>query len=165
MHGFINKILKIYQSIIIFNSIFMMDSFCKRKISPKMFFHHKTTSLYISSHSTKRMFRFINPYITSVFKFSAFPCRAIRTMKIFSKIRIIFSFQCFVPIFRMNMSFLKCHNFLQRKRASLGVAYKKWLNFLTPTQSPILTIKNPLPVSNNNISQNFIFVNLIVGNA
>jgi len=64
------------------------------------------------------------------------------------KLQIFYSVILFIFNTPKKFSFFTIRHFITSKiRASFSVAYKKWLDFLTLTKSPILAIKNPLPVS------------------
>ena len=63
---------KIFLSIIIFNSINVMNKLPRLKVPAKFFFHSKSASFNIIS-VLPRMFRRINKNITSIYSYSTFP--------------------------------------------------------------------------------------------
>ncbi len=110
----IRKYSKIYHSIIIENTIFMMNEFRRDKIPAKIFLHNKIGSFNITSRITIRMFGFINKNVSSqTFIFSPLPIASLRTpqsyftsIKTFSR-TILFSLitrLCYIKIFITNFA-------------------------------------------------------------
>jgi len=95
MFAFIRKINKILRTVIIFNPIKMMNSFFGFKVTPYLFFHHKSMFKNIASAITKWMIRFEDKNITfCMFTLSTFPPRII-----LSKPHTFFSFRTALSIF------------------------------------------------------------------
>ncbi len=115
MMTFINKKLKIFNSIITSNTIFMMNNFCRFKIPANMLFHYKTMFRNISRTIAKRMIGLQNGNIPRLFSspifihrifvsrniwmiLSHFKFRFFRNLSTFKQFSKMF-FMLFIPMF------------------------------------------------------------------
>ena len=64
---------QIFQAIISFHAVYVMNYLMRFKVAAQMFFHHKTMFLNISVFITKGMLTIKNKNIPISFEFSTFP--------------------------------------------------------------------------------------------
>lgn len=168
MSFFIRKVHKVFNMVIRFIFVDMMDSFFGSKISSKMFFHYKTMLIDIcnSAHLfTIRMIFAIYLNITSsIFIPSTFPSRA-SFFNIFSQRNTITLFVTVFSLVYLNsrwvsfkffftiQTFLN-HNYLQIKRAAFG-GLKETVTFLHLLTAQILDKINLSPSSTYIIAQRY----------
>lgn len=98
MNRMISKQFEIFNVVISFVAVYVVDSFRRFKESTQVFFHYKAMFTNATNHITKRVFRAINQHITSMDSSAAFPVRRFSTAFAFADAaaRTIYSVLAFV---------------------------------------------------------------------
>jgi len=142
MTRIISKKFKIFNSIIIFNTVNMVDNFFFFKITTNMFFHDNSMLPNISARITKRMRRFFNKNVSififcpsafplgMFFKFSRFPHFLLCFFRKFMTL-LKFSFRRAMKSFFESTQFVSHNILLKIKRVAFRLLTKEQLSSFT----------------------------------
>ena len=144
----IRKKKKIFKSIILPVTVYMMNNFSRFNISPKMFLHYKTMLSNVTGIITKRMIRFMNKNILiTICKFSTFPIWVFRTRNL----------DKLLPFIPWDMSFISfAYGIFYFLRTRFTNARNIWFAFFRFTIALIRTIFNTCFKSIRSYKKRFI---------